>query len=380
MSMFYELMMKKKSMPSRYQEVEYIESDGTQYIDTGIILSNIPNLKIEFCISDFSSGRFGTQRSNYLGITNWALCPFISNNNSYIQFGGSGTEVVISSTPLQKHNYFVDIENQKIIIDNQTEISTSFSTTNAIDNFFLFADNFNQTANNFASAKVYCFRFYSGSTLIRNFIPVYDTLTNKYGMWESVQGKFYGNDGTGDFKGSIVGYTIVGSPTITDGVVSGFSSGNYLRLTNITFGDIEFVLKIKTPNSSSSIQQTIFYSNYNSGAESFAFRLNTTNQILVNLGNSGSITSSNALSLNTDYWVKIKIDNTNKNLKVEYSTNGTTYTQIGILNNISLLGVSFNNCVFGLWNATNRVFNGSIDMNETYIKVNNKLWFNGQQS
>lgn len=179
---------------------------------------------------------------------------------------------------------------------------------------------------------------------------------------------------------AVVGYTIVGSPTIVDGVVSGFSNANYLRLANITFGDIEFVLKIKTPNSSSSIQQAIFYSNYNSGAESFAFRLNTTNQIFVNLGNSGSITSSNALSLNTDYWVKIKIDNTNKNLKVEYSTNGTTYTQIGILNNISLLGVSFNNCVFGLWNARDRVFNGSIDMNETYIKKDGKLWFNGQQA
>ena len=372
MSMFHELMMRKKGMPSRYQEVEYIESTGTQYIDTGIIPANIPNLKIEFCISNFSSGRFGTQRNNYYGITNWALCPFITNNNSYIQLGGSGTEVSVSSTPLQKHNYFVDIENQKIIIDNQTEISTSFSTTNAIDNFFLFADNFNQTANNFASAKVYCFRFYSGSTLIRNFIPVYDTLTNKYGMWESVQGKFYGNDGTGDFKGSIVGYTVVGSPTITDGVVSGFSDSDYVLLNeNIPFATGDVFIEMKY--SVTSLSGTTLLGTYGSSRMQLKYSSNKLEFYWA--GN--QIINFSGFNLVDYQYIRVVSNYQGGTLEIYASVDGNNWSLITSASNVNWNYSQTYPTQFGRYPVSSDF---AIDFNNTYIKLDGKLWFNGQQA
>lgn len=47
--------------------------------------------------------------------------------------------------------------------------------------------------------KIYYFKFYENNELVRDYIPVYNTITNSAGLYDKVEGKFYGNSGTGTF-------------------------------------------------------------------------------------------------------------------------------------------------------------------------------------
>lgn len=53
-----DLIWKKARLPAEYQEVEWIESSGTQYIDTGIIVSE--NIGFEMSVARMKTGSAGT--------------------------------------------------------------------------------------------------------------------------------------------------------------------------------------------------------------------------------------------------------------------------------------------------------------------------------
>lgn len=178
-------------------------------------------------------------------------------------------------------------------------------------------------------------------------------------------------------------YTVVGSPTITDGVVSGFSSSNYLELQNtITLSkdsNIEIVEKINKPSDKGS-------NSFTGTATRYGFGLVITNsgKLLLYIGNgsSWSISGSsgqvgtNILDNDTDYYIKIKISNSLFNVYI--STDNINYTLDNSLDISALTTEHQYNLRLGMARNTTNYFNGSIDLNETYIKINNKLWFNGQ--
>ena len=185
---------------------------------------------------------------------------------------------------------------------------------------------------------------------------------------------------------AVVGYTVVGSPTITDGVVSGFSSANYLNLNQIynakNIMNTEIYIRAKTPSSFSSGFSYIFSntSGYNSvfslavssGVAFTSFM--GSNLAGTTLAFSDIYISGNAQN-NTWYRFKIKGNNGLWVFEV-YDDNGNLlgrntkdWTNLSLDQNYRIKLI----CLAG-------VNSGEIDLNETYIKVNNKLWFNGQQA
>jgi len=198
MSMFYELMMKKKGIPSRYQEVEYIESTGTQWIDTGIVPSATIQFVCDVEFTDILVGRVGTIKS--IPGKNYANRHYFGVLSSRF-IGANGNIYNHSITNANTNRHIFSLDNKGLSIDNVLVYShTGEYETNL--SFYLFACNDNGSANYYSKVKIYNSQIYDNNRLVRNFIPVYDTLTNKYGIWESVQGKFCGNAGTGDFIGA----------------------------------------------------------------------------------------------------------------------------------------------------------------------------------
>ena len=49
--------------------------------------------------------------------------------------------------------------------------------------------------------RIYYFTIKDDGTLVRDFVPVLDTFDNKYGLYDIVEGKFYGNISSGTFAG-----------------------------------------------------------------------------------------------------------------------------------------------------------------------------------
>lgn len=177
-----------------------------------------------------------------------------------------------------------------------------------------------------------------------------------------------------------VGYNVVGSPTIADGVVSGFASGNYIA----TEGDTDFnqpfeisISCIKGPNRN----QSIFSRRTQNNGVDVTFPYNNMCTIRLWLNNSV------IYNVREDMGGFVLEENTKYVMKFTYDRNDRYY--FAILSHITkdvlyartiIESTKLNNCgvTFGGTFGGSTLYNpweGSIDLNETYIKVNGKLWF-----
>ena len=190
-------------------------------------------------------------------------------------------------------------------------------------------------------------------------------------------GKFYKlvDKGKQYFKNIYrVNTSVVGSPTINDCVVSGFSSSNYLNFPSLSMssGSWEIVFKATT-GSSTGNNQGLF------GITGTGYtRCDTSNNKLrILLSNSSSSfnigeIASRTLSANTTYWFKITFTGSSYNM---YSSlDGIEYTLDQTKS--STAKTTFASGMM-IGRARDGVWGGSIDLKESYIKINDKVvWDN----
>lgn len=167
-----------------------------------------------------------------------------------------------------------------------------------------------------------------------------------------------------------VGYTVVGSPTISSGVASGFSNSNYLKTPDLPQNITSFHLHTEaTTNSYARSPKGIFMVNGYPSLEfqgAGLFRVYTTTS-------GGTAEVYGYIGTAISYGTKVEVDC--------YFENGTTRF-VATQGGVTKLDVSYSDTkiassyiTFGrYWNPLS---DGSIDLNETYIKVNGEYWFNG---
>lgn len=178
-----------------------------------------------------------------------------------------------------------------------------------------------------------------------------------------------------------VGYTVTGTPTLANGVASGFSSSDYLQLQKnlpvlTTTNNWEMGSKIITPASGDGIILgiTTWYLNgfryANNGKKVVAQFFDYANGAYVEV-------SSGTLSPNTAYYIKTYCSGTNLVLAVstdkqiwsEYTTAlSSNFTTNPTDYHVHLIGGGGNYGTFG----------GSINLNETYIRIHGVPFFTGQ--
>ena len=190
-------------IPNEYQEVEYIESSGTQYIDTGVLVNNSIRTTFDFQYNSLNSGYnriFGTTSvsGSQYGVRG------STSTGGY--FHGETISLNMDTDVLLETNkrYSLDFNyNNKFYINNVDcgTCSTSY-VGSGTQNISLFR----QTQNNTGSSiKLYSCKLYDNNVLIRNFIPCYRKSDNVIGLYDKVNNVFYTNSGTGTFsKGSDV--------------------------------------------------------------------------------------------------------------------------------------------------------------------------------
>ncbi len=162
-------------------------------------------------------------------------------------------------------------------------------------------------------------------------------------------------------------FTKVGNVQVNkDGIVSGFSSSNYLTTDGLTLNNsVEFVFKFTTGTDITSFQN--IFASY------------PLTEMYIENGDLKiwSETTSSAISCgsvleNFTYYGKVVIENGVAILS--YSTDGVTYTgdvSISDTENAS----NYTNIGFGVSGILERYFRGSIDLSESYIKINNEIWW-----
>lgn len=177
---------------------------------------------------------------------------------------------------------------------------------------------------------------------------------------------------------AVVGYTIVGSPTITDGVVSGFSSSDYLTLPeypNIeNIDSFEFVWKWEniTINAFRPFRFGLFSSN------SYQIRTFSTGFLYFDTPIARYNTSPSGIYI-TDYpFFKLQTKNgLDKNVKFFASNDGKNWIELTITEqSAQLTDFTNDNFILGYgWTNAYKLY-----IKDCLIKINNKLWFNGQQA
>lgn len=199
----YEYNLTSNLLPSKYQEVEYIESSGTQYIDSNVISSNTISFESIASINQTvkADGAFCGSRT---GINNATRFILWWNNNSgspkvLMAFGNVESS---SKDPqyYEKHKIkFYD----KVWYWDDTAVSTFTNEFTNTENLtfciFGYRNGTNSVDSRRFRGKIYYFKIYDNDILVRNFIPVVRKSDNKPGLYDKVNYVFYENNGTGKF-------------------------------------------------------------------------------------------------------------------------------------------------------------------------------------
>lgn len=178
---------------------------------------------------------------------------------------------------------------------------------------------------------------------------------------------------------------IVGSPTIVDGVASGFTTANYLttpKVFNPLGNEVECVFKINL--TALDRYNPMLCQSGSVQFHKFSFNVQKDGRIRFYAGNgsSGTIVSiySNVkLEINKDYWLKLHIkDNV---YSLYYSLDGVDYTfdnSVEDTNTIlAMTAVGAIGAQRDPATGSSSYFNGSIDLTQSYVKINGEDWWHG---
>lgn len=188
-----------KVKPNKKVEyVEYIESTGTQYIDTGYVPTT--STKIEFECS--TNGEFDVGSRKSFG--NNGFVAYIRYTQSDIAIGlGQFTEMYEydytgSNT---RHKYAFDSIGNFYIDDSHitSEAGTFDSSTYPIY-LLLFNNGGTAVTGSNYGGKLYSCKIYENNILVHDFKPAIDS-NGVYFLYDNVKKTYHYNQGTGSFLG-----------------------------------------------------------------------------------------------------------------------------------------------------------------------------------
>ncbi len=182
-----------------YTPIEYLESTGTQYIDTNII----PDIDTEIILTQKIIGNIKKQKYLFGLYENTGQFYFYTTNELILQWAWSfqyKNSSVTANTDIQTFDIFSENNISYLKINDQIKDSKTTTTQSTIRTLFLFGANEAGIARLYGNLRVYAFKVKRHSTgaLIHDFIPVLD-YDGVPCMYDKVEHTFYYNAGTGDF-------------------------------------------------------------------------------------------------------------------------------------------------------------------------------------
>ena len=187
-----------------YVELEYIESTGTQYIDTGVKFTGTTS-KIDARYKLNSTGVTGSYSSlsatQIDDNTRWGSlqydktvgkCTFTVGNVP----GGSG--IMFSPSGSIDHAVYTTNDTSLTVeFNNNTQTLSAGGSTLTGQTLYLGCKNTSGTRSEYFVGNIYSYKLEIDGTLVRDFIPV--KMGTEVGMYDSVTDTFFTNAGTGQF-------------------------------------------------------------------------------------------------------------------------------------------------------------------------------------
>lgn len=203
------------ALPSGYTKLDYIESSGTQYINTGFKPNQ--NTRCVIDIENLSSAQaafFGARANqNAASFTYFSLTATTGRSD----YGSSKQSMSFTNTV---GRYTVD-QNKNVCTANGVTATGTANTFQLTNNLYLMAVNQADAAIQNAKLKLYSAKVYDNGTLVRDFIPCKNA-NGTLGLWDNVNSVFYANAGKGTFS------TGTKHKTLIDGTGYEIKSGRVL--------------------------------------------------------------------------------------------------------------------------------------------------------
>lgn len=203
--------------------LEYVESTGEQYVDTGYVPNNDTRITADFQLVQLGQARnyvFGEYK--VIGSITYGRCQFSPGAQMFVGCGGgSKTKTIAWEEDTDWHT--VALTNNTVWLDGASVYKGEGIGGNATS-LYLFANNGSGTASDFATNRIGLVRIYNNSTIQRLMVPC-EMGDGRVGFWDFIGGKFYGNENEGG--ANFVGGPEVASPLERLEYVK-FASGAYL--------------------------------------------------------------------------------------------------------------------------------------------------------
>lgn len=178
------------TLPEGYTELEYIESTGTQYIDTGFKPTGKSRVICDFLPLSTGMWIYGARHT---ATDNTFMTVAMSDNYR----SDYNNDYSLNIPYDMKSRVTIDKNMGTMTIGSQS-VSYPNADFNCNYNLYVFAGNSAGSPSTFSRMKLYLCQVYDNGTLIRNFVPCQDP-TGNVGLYDLVNAQFYGNAGTGTF-------------------------------------------------------------------------------------------------------------------------------------------------------------------------------------
>ena len=196
------MLMHDPELPPKYKKVEYLQSDGNQWFDSGVECTY--DLEVDYSAQCTS-------------VINRAWCGGISTVNAPVYFRhhsspNSGTIYWIQNNsddwssvgddnvyPTDKITAHIDPVNGTAFVNGNNYTFTPLTSGTTGRGYGIFARISNAGDIQSRPAKIYYFKLIKGGETLRNYIPCIRVSDSKPGMYDTITRTFFVNQGTGEF-------------------------------------------------------------------------------------------------------------------------------------------------------------------------------------
>ena len=225
-----------------YVELEYIESTGTQYIDTLFCPNQDTTCEVSLYKNTNNACRiFGAWSTSYH--ENTFSIGTDGPDNSYIgydsQYDGGNNGRKIPTIP--NGNHIVGLYKNVYKLDNNIIKTYNYQNFTCTRSIYLFAQHtHNEALEQYGAYRLYYCKIWNNDTLVRDLIPVKRKSDNVICMYDLGSKQFYTNSGTGTF-------------------IAGPEKGDkpYKQLDYVESTGTQYIETNYTPNNNTKVQITV---------------------------------------------------------------------------------------------------------------------------
>lgn len=180
------------SLPAGYTKIEYLESDGSQFIDTGYSPNNNTRVVMEASLLSLDGDQYfyGAKDS---GSTQSFVGAY---SDGAVTFGYANSFPSAAFDLQIEEKMLIDQNREKGLVNGELVATANTATFQTPCTLYLCARNNDVEASKVTKARIYSCKIYDNGVKVRDYVPCTNPIGVK-GLWDKVNEEFYALTPTG---------------------------------------------------------------------------------------------------------------------------------------------------------------------------------------